>query len=55
MLYRNVVKIGNVVTLDDYFIRTMRPEVTWNDRLLAGPVRPVLESGSSTCLPKVTA
>jgi len=55
MLYRNVVKIGNVVTLDDYFIRTLRPEGAWNDRLLTGPVRPVLESGSSTCLRKVAA
>lgn len=55
MLYRNVLKVGNVVTLDDYFIRTLRPEVTWNDRLLAGPVRPVLESGSSACLRKVAA
>ena len=47
------MKIGTVVTLDDLFIRTVRPEVTWNDRLLAGPLRPVLAIGSSTCMRKV--
>jgi hypothetical protein len=55
MLFRNVIKIGTVVTLDDQFTCTVRSEVTWNGRLLAGVVMPVLESGSSTCLHKVTA